>query len=81
MDGRMDINLLRHVSILYACVEKLEVAGKEVPTRQVMSTATQTRQTQSGREHFSWNKCFWPVFSSLAYLWNAVILFKVDKTW
>lgn len=34
------VNLLRHVSILYASVKKLEVAGKEVPPRQVMCTAT-----------------------------------------
>lgn len=38
-------NLFWHVSILYACVEKLEVAGKEVPPRQVMCTATDWRKT------------------------------------
>lgn len=40
-------NLLRHVSILYARVEKLEVAGKEIPPRQVMCTATDLRKSQS----------------------------------
>lgn len=40
-------NLLRHVSILYACVEQLEVAGKEVPPRQVMCTATDLRKSVS----------------------------------
>lgn len=39
-DRRIEINLLRHVSILDARVEKLEVAGKKVPTRQVVGTAT-----------------------------------------
>lgn len=52
MDRRTDINLLRHVSILYARVEELEVAGEEVPTRKVVSTATQMRQTPSCREDF-----------------------------
>lgn len=41
----LDSNLLRHVSILYACVEKLEIAGKEIPPWQVVSTATVHRKS------------------------------------
>lgn len=43
-----DVHLLRHVSVLDARVEKLEVAGKEIPPRQVVSTATYRRRTESG---------------------------------
>lgn len=44
-----DVNLLRHVSVLDARVEKLEVAGKEIPPRQVVSTATTGEGQSQGR--------------------------------
>lgn len=31
--------LLRHVPVLYASIKQLEVAGKKVPSREVMCTA------------------------------------------
>jgi len=42
-------NLLRHVSILYARVEQLEVAGEQVPPRQVVCTATSLRKVSDAR--------------------------------
>ena len=51
-------NLLRHVSILYACVEELEVTGKKVPPRQVVCTATDMFKSQSvSDKHTSANYC------------------------
>lgn len=85
------INLFRHVSILYACVEKLKVAGEEVPSRQVMCTVTEKRKPQSVLDtstelHAHFVNCKrWKWTGSperkISYLWNAVILFRVDKTW
>lgn len=46
--------LLRHVPILYASIEQLEVAGKKVPSREVMCTAKELMTSHHFLKHAHW---------------------------
>lgn len=46
--------LLRHVPVLYASIEQLEVAGEKVPSREVMCTAKELMTSHHFQKRAHW---------------------------